>query len=236
VSFRDRLITTLRGARALFEVEGVLVVGSEVPNLLERGAASTLVVSQDVDIAVPVQSHSEVKARLPRLEGLIPSPEEPSVWIPTNSERIELNFIGFDPSERDLSSVRVLEDDTLPLMVFGPLSFLRRGRDVDLGDHLLVPLPRNAGLLMEKLVTDRSGVKGDRDLLVALGLIVVAQAGDVEEFVSMFRSLSRELQEVVRSNLATLSLLPPIAGMPDPTKERARVAALLAQLRVEHRG
>jgi hypothetical protein len=33
---------------------GVLIVGSEVPNLLQPGAASTLVVSQDVDLAVPL--------------------------------------------------------------------------------------------------------------------------------------------------------------------------------------
>ena len=61
VSFRDRLVATLRAARALFEVEGVLVAGSEVPNLLEHGAAATLVVSQGVDIAVPVYAHAAVK-------------------------------------------------------------------------------------------------------------------------------------------------------------------------------
>ena len=33
---------------------GVLIVGSEVPNLLQPHAASTLVVSQDVDVALPV--------------------------------------------------------------------------------------------------------------------------------------------------------------------------------------
>ena len=55
----------------------MLVAGSEVPNVLEHGAASTLVVSQDVDIGVPVQKHADVKTRLSRLEGLAPSPEEP---------------------------------------------------------------------------------------------------------------------------------------------------------------
>jgi hypothetical protein len=235
VSFRDRLIATLRSARALFEVEGVLVAGSEVPNLLESGAASTLVVSLDVDIAVPIQKHGEVKARLSRLEGLVASPEEPSVWLPTDPERIEVNFIGFDPTEQDPTRVSVLEDDTLPLMVFGPLSFLRRGREIDLGDGLVVPVPRNAGLLLEKLVTERSGVKGDRDLLVALGLVLVASPEDIDELVGMARSLSRELQHAVKSNLATLSLLSPIDGMPDPTRERSRIADLLARLDQELR-
>jgi hypothetical protein len=46
VTFRERLVATIRAARPVLETEGVLVVGSEVPNLLEPGAASTLVVSQ----------------------------------------------------------------------------------------------------------------------------------------------------------------------------------------------
>jgi hypothetical protein len=234
VSFRDRLVSTLRAAGPLFEVEGVLVAGSEVPNLLEHGAASTLVVSQDVGIAVPIQKHAEVKARLGRIEGLSPSPEEPSVWLPADPGRIELNFIGFDPTERDPTAVRVLEDETLPLMVFGPLSFLRHGRDIDLGGGLLVPVPRNAGLLLEKLITERSGVKGDRDLLVALGLLLVAGEDDLDELVTMFDALDRELQHAVRSNLAPLSLLDSIDGMPDPLAERARVAELLARLEAEH--
>jgi len=52
------------------------VVGSEVPNLLEPGAAATLVVSQDLDIGVPVDRHAALKARLaelrlPRPAGLL---------------------------------------------------------------------------------------------------------------------------------------------------------------------
>jgi len=50
VTFRDRLIATIRAARPALESPGVMVVGSEVPNLSETGAASTLVVSQDLDI------------------------------------------------------------------------------------------------------------------------------------------------------------------------------------------
>lgn len=230
MTFRERLIATLHALRPIFEVEGVLVAGSEVPNLLERAAAATLVVSQDVDIAIPVQKHAEVKARLGRLEGLVPSAEEPSVWVPTGPERLEVNFIGFDPTESDPTGVRVLEDDVLPLMVFGPLSFLRRGRDVDVGGGLRVPVPRSAGLLLEKLVTDRSGSKGDRDVLVALGLLLVAEPEDLDELARTFRALPEELRHATRSNLTMLSLLGRAPGMPDPTAHRARVAALLARL------
>jgi hypothetical protein len=52
MTFRDRLIGTLR-VQPVLEEPGVLIVGSEVPNLLEPDAASTLVVSQDVDVGVP---------------------------------------------------------------------------------------------------------------------------------------------------------------------------------------
>jgi hypothetical protein len=52
VAFRDRLLATIRAARPVLEDPGVLVVGSEVPNLLEPGAAATLVVSQDLDISL----------------------------------------------------------------------------------------------------------------------------------------------------------------------------------------
>ncbi|MGH9336550.1 MAG: hypothetical protein ACRD21_22660, partial [Vicinamibacteria bacterium] len=63
----------------VLEEPGVLIVGSEVPNLLEPGAASTLVVSQDVDVGVPVERHAAIKRRLDALHGLRPSSEEPSV-------------------------------------------------------------------------------------------------------------------------------------------------------------
>ncbi len=67
MDFRARLVGTLRAAKPLFEVEGVVVVGSEVPNLFEVGAASTLVISQDLDVGVPVARIAEVKACFPAL-------------------------------------------------------------------------------------------------------------------------------------------------------------------------
>src|SRR5262249_49914035 len=99
-TFRERLLATLRAVEAILEVRAVLVAGSQVPNLLEPNAGATLVVSQDVDLAIPVAVHEEVKARLDRITRLCPSAEEPSVWVPRAqaSDLIEVNFIGLDPA------------------------------------------------------------------------------------------------------------------------------------------
>jgi len=228
VAFRDRLVATIRAARPVLEPRGVLVVGSEVPNLLEPGAAATLVVSQDLDVGVPVAIHGAVKQRLGQLHGFEPSPDEPSVWTPRSPELLELNFVGMDPAQ-DPAEAYVLEDDRLPLMVFGPLSLVAPGPEIDI-EGTRVPLPRPAGLFLEKLVTDRTGEKGERDLLVALGLLSVAGPGDLDEIDETYRRLRPELRHALRSNLTILSLLGPRAGMPDPRPRRADVAALLRRL------
>ncbi len=93
-----------------------------------------------------------------------------------------------------------------------------------------MPLPRRAGLILEKLVTDRTGEKGDRDLLVALGLLMTASLDDVLELDSTYRALAPELRYAARSNLTILSLMAPRPGMPDPRPERARIVDLLRRL------
>lgn len=107
MTFRDRLLATLRAAAPVLEEPGVIVVGSEVPNLLERDAASTLVVSQDVDLAVPVSRHASVKGRLHRIRGLRPSAEEPSVWLPDELSLLRRHANMPDP-ERERARVVAL--------------------------------------------------------------------------------------------------------------------------------
>jgi hypothetical protein len=68
-----------------------------------------------------------VKARLRGIQGLVPSAEEPSVYVPVSPALIEANFLGLDPRIRDASETYVLEDPDLPLMVFGPLGQERLG-------------------------------------------------------------------------------------------------------------
>lgn len=75
--FRERLLATLREMQPILDVPGVMVGGSQVPNLLEPDAAATLVVSQDVDLVVPVGRHGEVKAVLEGIRGYSPAPEMP---------------------------------------------------------------------------------------------------------------------------------------------------------------
>ncbi len=79
-------------------------------------------------------------------------------------------------------------------------------------------------------MTDRTGEKGDRDLLVALGLLMTAGPADLEELTAVYGRLRPELRHVVRSNLTVLSLLETRAGMPDPRPRRAAVAELLRRL------
>ena len=229
MTFRDRLLGTLRQLRPVLEEPGVLVVGSEVPNLLQPDAASTLVVSQDVDLAIPVDRVDAVKARLRSVEGLVPSPEEPSVYVPRSDTLIEANFLGLDPAIQDASQTYVLEDPDLPLMVFGPLGLLRPGRILQLHD-LRLPLPRVGDLMAEKLLTDRTGEKGARDLLVVAGLLVTATAEELDEFVARARSLPGASRQAIRSSLTVLSLIEAHHGMPDPAPVREQVRQLLARL------
>jgi len=231
VTFRDRLLATIRAAKPVLEAPGVMVVGSEVPNLLEPGAAATLIVSQDLDVGVPVEHHAEVKRQVAELHAFRASPEEPSVWVPREPGLLEVNFIGMDPTQ-DPAEAYVLDDDQLPLLVFGALSLVSPGVELDLMETR-VRLPRAAGLVLEKLVTDRTGEKGERDLLVALGLLMTATPDDIDEVEIMFRRLRPELRHVVRSNLTILSLLEARPGMPDPGPHRADVAALLRRLEGE---
>jgi hypothetical protein len=213
----------------VLDEEGVLVVGSEVPNLIEPNAASTLVVSQDVDLGIPVQCHAAVKKRLREVQCLQPSAEEPSVWIPDTEDLIEVNFIGMDRALQDPTEMFIFEDTELPMIVFGALSLVQPGPPVFV-EGLTIPVPRPAGLLVEKLLTDRSAVKGARDLLVALALLTLAREDDLAEIDEIYASLASELRHAVRSNLTLLSLLEPHSGMPDPEPHRERVAALLRRL------
>jgi hypothetical protein len=202
---------------------------------LEPGAAATLVVSQDLDIGVPVNCRASVKRRLPELlPHFQPSPDEPSVWTPRSSGVLEVNFVGMDPTQ-DPAEAYVFDDDQLPLLVFGALSLVEPGAEIDIAGTR-VRLPRPAGLLLEKLVTDRTGEKGERDLLVALGLLITAGAADLDELQGAYRRLRPELRHAVRSNLTVLSLLEERTGMPDPGPRRAAVAALLRRLETGDEG
>jgi hypothetical protein len=133
-----------------------------------------------------------------------------------------------DPSQ-DPAEAYAFEDDRLPLLVFGALSLLSRGAEVEIGGTRLT-LPRPAGLLLEKLVSDRTGEKGERDLLVALGVLATSADDDLDEFERLYERLRPELRHAVRSNLTILSLLAPRSGMPDPQPRRAGLARLLRRL------
>ena len=106
-------------------------------------------------------------------------------------------------------------------------------QDVDLAipiDGLRIPLPQPAGLVLEKLVSDRTGEKGDRDLLVVAGLLAAMTPSDYEQLERVYLGLPIELCHQVRSNLSILSLLEARPGMPDPRAQRPAVDALVRRL------
>lgn len=172
-----------------------------------------------------------VKVRLSRITRLSPSADDPSVWVPRPeaSELIEVKFIGLDPEILEPGDTYEKHDDRLPLMVFGPLSLLAAGPIVEIGG-LRIPLPQPAGLALEKLISDRPGEKGDRDLLVVAGLFAQMKPAELEHLVRSYQMLSPELRHQVRSSLSILSLLGAQPGMPDPRPQRSLVDALLARM------
>jgi hypothetical protein len=76
MTFRDRLIGSLRVMQPVLDVPGVLVGGSQVPNLLEPAAASTLISSLTTislmkpipEMPDPVSARAEVARLVARLE------------------------------------------------------------------------------------------------------------------------------------------------------------------------
>jgi len=209
-----------------------MVIGSEVPNLLQGKAASTLVVSKDVDIAVPVQCHAAIKTHLDRVTGLRASHDEPSVWVPDTPELIEANFVGLDRSILNVTDSYILQDSDLPLMVFGQLSLLEPAEPIAI-EGLLVPVPQPAGLLLEKLISERSAIKGERDLLVVMGLLLTCSPVDLQQLRLRYGTLPAEMQHAICSNLSLLSLMEPLTDMPDPRPHRKQIAELLTQLEAD---
>ena len=74
-------------------------------------------------------------------------------------------------------------------------------------------------------------LKGERDLLVALGLLMHCGESDVAEVTELFQQLPGDARATLFANLAVLSLMRPLPAMPDPVRGRDLVEALLARLR-----
>lgn len=80
-------------------------MGSEVPNLLEPDAASTLVISLDLDIGVPVDRHSLVREGLNGLLEFDASSDEPSVWIPRTPGLLETGMPDPRPRRAEVAAL-----------------------------------------------------------------------------------------------------------------------------------
>ena len=134
-----------------------------------RGPAkSTTGRSRISNLGVLVDRHAAVKERLDELREFEPSADDPSVWTPRAAGLLELNFVGMDPAQ-DPAEAYVLEDDRLPLLVFGALSLVSRGAEIEIGGTRVSPCRAPPACCSRSSITDRTGEKGERDLLVALG-------------------------------------------------------------------
>ena len=95
-------------------------------------------------------------------------------------------------------------------------------------------MPRPAGLMAEKLLTDRTGEKGARDLLVVAGMLVTATPADLDELVALTQEVSAESRHAICSGLTVLSLMEARSGMPDPTSVRDHLTRLLSRIEEDH--
>ncbi len=220
------LLETVKAARSLIEIPDVLVVGSQVPNLMQPTGSDLLVVSRDLDLAVTRQAIPDVKACLPTLTHFAPSSSEPAVLLPKSGNLLEVNLLGLD---RDCERSYIREDPDLPLVFFGSLSLLKTGPRLVIAG-VTVQLPECASLLLEKLATERSGRKGDRDLLVAAGLLGLMRQPEIDRFELLATCADEELRYHIVSNLAILSMLPDVEGMPSAAARRQEISDLVRRL------
>jgi cell division protein ZapA (FtsZ GTPase activity inhibitor) len=79
-------------------------------------------------------------------------------------------------------------------------------------------------------LTERTGEKGDRDLLVVLGLLLTASEDDVDELAALSGELPEDLRQALLSNLTVISLMDPVTAMPDPTAHRQMIKNLIERL------
>jgi hypothetical protein len=182
-SFKDRLMATVLCLPDVLGDDG-FIVGSEVPNLylLQRGLPGRgLFVSQDVDVALSMESTSQ---RIRALEDWKSSDDEPSILLPVDATKhMEINLLGIDP-EFSLDEVAVHRRGGY--VIFGTLGLIQK-TTLAL-DGVKIPVASLSTIALEKLATARSGIKGDRDLHVALMAIELM---DAEEHVSLKEMIHR---------------------------------------------
>ncbi len=227
MEFAERLLMTIKDISDLF-IDGVIVIGSEAPNLFSFYEKSPVIVSKDIDLGVDVKAHNGLKEKITGLQTFKISEDEPSVLTPLGPQ-LEVNIVGIDRRLTDISESYVLEDSRLPMMVLGNLSLIEPGQVINIAG-INVPMPKKAGLLLEKLLTERSGIKGERDLLVALALLLIINEQEKTEFLMSYGKLDPELRQQILTNLTLLSALPPHHAMPDPRPCRQMIFEFIQRI------
>ena len=197
--FRRRLLATILCLPEALGDDGV-IVGSEVPNLhllARQPRTRGLFVSEDVDVAFFRESTSR---SLRKLDGWKSSKEEPSILSPVDpTKHVEINLLGIDP---DLPLDEAAVNRRGGYVVFGTLNLIQRTTVVI--EDVELPVASLPTIALEKLATARTGLKGDRDLQVAL---MAVELMDTEEHIvlkGMIRRLPHEYRHHAAVGLAAL--------------------------------
>ncbi|MEW5692344.1 MAG: hypothetical protein AB1765_03500 [Candidatus Hydrogenedentota bacterium] len=223
ISFRTKLLNTLKILKDI--LPHTIIIGSEVPNLIRINKKVDLFVSEDIDVGIPVLKFKIIKSGIKRLlKKYYVSRDEPSILCPKTNELLEINFLGIDKNLDDLDDVYIFRDGLVSFIVFGTLSLIK-GKKVSI-NGMKVILAEPASLLVEKLLTERSHIKGERDIIVAgLLLEVIDIKKEMKHILAMINALNKDKRYLIQDNLSTLILITESRKYDFNTKKMKRLLA-----------
>ncbi|MBE7439598.1 MAG: hypothetical protein HS115_14165 [Spirochaetales bacterium] len=218
-------MNTLRDLRPV--ADQVIVIGSEVPNLSRIHSGADLFVSQDIDLAVPIENLERTDEQIPMLfEHYRQSSDEPSILLPRDDARLEINFLGVDFRSQDLDDISLHRGRHISFLAFGTLTLIKPV-DLTIEKHRF-RVAEHRSLFLEKILTERSSIKGERDLYVAA--LVFKEIQSPQEIIHMredILALDSERKFFASDNLASLILMIE-KGHPDLRNSVSLLKELLA--------
>ncbi|MEK8022736.1 MAG: hypothetical protein AAB229_02905 [Candidatus Hydrogenedentota bacterium] len=162
---------------------------------MAKGDPGDLFVTMDVDTAIRrgdtdiIRSLSQWKA----------SRDEPSILAPRDPEtHLEINLLGI---REDLQPDAVLDSGD-NYVIFGGLNLIQTERIIV--DDLVLPVATSESFAVEKMVSERTGIKRFRDMQV---LVLALASSRLNGARSIYEKLSEEWRYNARITLAEAVLL-----------------------------